>query len=185
MKLKLTISILIAVILILILTMVITANQHVRDLNKASSDYNYQQERYLENISKQIENYNELYADYNELNKKYHELKMNLSLEGWQLFTVTGYSADDPEQGTNSIVATTFNLDYVRVQNLPIVASNCIPLYSIIEIKELGGFIVLDTGLGYKTDEGWEDEKWIDILFPTKEQAINFGTQKLFVKVLK
>ena len=179
MKLKLTILILTAVILILILTMVVTANQHVQDLNKATTDYNYQQERYLENISKQIENYNELYADFNELNKKYQGL-VSLSSEDWDLFTVTGYSANDEAQGTNNVVATTFNLDYTRVKNLPIIAvdPDVIPLYSVVRIKGLGGFIALDTG-------GKIIGNRIDVLFNTKEEALAFGVQELFVKIFK
>lgn len=100
-------------------------------------------------------------------------------------FIITGYSANDSQQGTNNIVATTFNLDYTRVNNLPIAASNCIPLYSIIEIEGLGGYIILDTGLGYKTDYGWEDDNWVDILFDSKEQAIDFGIQERLVRVIK
>lgn len=66
----------------------------------------------------------------------------------WQEFIVTGYSANDPEQGTNDIVATGFDLDYIRVKNLPIAATDpeIIPLYSVIEIKDMGAFVALDTG---------------------------------------
>jgi len=100
----------------------------------------------------------------------------------WQEFTVTGYTQYD--EGCNNIVATGFDLDQANVKRLPICASNCIPIYTIIEIEGLGPYIILDTGLGYKTDYGWEDENWIDILFETQEEAIEFGKRKLKVRIL-
>jgi len=97
----------------------------------------------------------------------------------WANFIITGYSANDPQQGTNNIVATTFNLDYTRVKNLPIVATdpNVIPLYSIVEIKDLGAFISLDTGGAIKGNR-------IDILFNTKKEALLFGKQQMEVRVI-
>jgi len=97
----------------------------------------------------------------------------------WQEFICTGYSANDPQQGTNNIVATTFNLDYTRVKNLPIVATDpdVIPLYSIVEIKDLGAFISLDTGGAIKGNR-------IDILFNTKKEALLFGKQQMEVRVI-
>lgn len=103
----------------------------------------------------------------------------------WEWYTVTGYSANDPLQDTSNIVATEFDLNQANVQNLPICASNCIPLYSIIEIENMGTYIVLDTGLGYKTDYGWEDDHWVDILFETKEEADKFGRQQLRITIYK
>ena len=103
----------------------------------------------------------------------------------WEEYIVTGYSTNDPLQGTNNIVATGFDLDRVNVKRLPIVASNYIPIYSIIEIEGLGPHIVLDTGLGYKTNHGWEDDHWIDILFETKQEAMKFGRQKLKIRILE
>ncbi len=98
----------------------------------------------------------------------------------WEEFTITGYSANDPQQGTNNIVATTFNLDYVRVKNLPIVATDpeIISLYSIIEIKDMGAYISLDVGGAIKGNR-------IDILFDSKEEAIEFGIQEREVRVIK
>ena len=66
----------------------------------------------------------------------------------WKEFFITGYTANSGEQGTNHIVATMFNLNLKRVRNLPIIAVDpkIIPLYSIVEIKDLGIFIALDVG---------------------------------------
>ena len=144
------------------------------------------EDRLEEELDLSIQNFAELEEMYLELKQENIELKQaNKEITDWQEFICTGYSTNDGEQGTNNIVATNFNLDYTRVKNLPIVASNCIPLYTLIEIKGLGGFIVLDTGLGYKTGDGWEDENWIDILFDSKEEALEFGVKELEVRVIK
>ncbi|MHA1302238.1 MAG: 3D domain-containing protein [Candidatus Heimdallarchaeaceae archaeon] len=104
----------------------------------------------------------------------------------WREFTVTAYTANDPTypQGTNNIVAAGFDVNKPYMSKLPIAASNCIPLYSVVEIEGMGAFIILDRGLGYKTEDGWEDENWIDILFKDKEKAFKFGKQRLKVRVI-
>jgi hypothetical protein len=54
----------------------------------------------------------------------------------WQLFTVTGYSANDPQQGTTNVTYSGISTD----NNLPIIAVDplVIPLYSIVEVENLG-----------------------------------------------
>lgn len=102
----------------------------------------------------------------------------------WEWYTVTGYSANDPTQGTTNIVATGFDLTDEKVKGLKICASNYIPKYSIIEIEGLGAYIVLDTGLGYKTINGWEDDHWVDIYFGSKGEALAFGRQQRRVRII-
>ena len=96
----------------------------------------------------------------------------------WQEFTVTGYTADDPAQGTNSTVYTGFDLN--ETGDLPIAAvdPDTIPLYSIIEIKDVGAFVALDTGGAIKG-------KRIDILFDDIDQAYEWGVQERLVRVIK
>lgn len=139
-----------------------------------------QQERYLENIGKWTDSYNELYSSYKETEANYWRLYSNLSNEGWQEFEITGYSANDASQGTNNIVCTGFDLDKERVKELPIVAVDpkVIPLYSIVEIENLGPFVALDTGGLIKGNR-------IDILFDSKTDALNFGRKNLFVRVIR
>ena len=98
----------------------------------------------------------------------------------WEEFICTGYSANDPEQGTNNMVATTFNLGLTRVKDLPIIATDpeIIPLYSIVEIKDMGAYVALDTGGTIKGNR-------IDILFSSKEEAIDFGIQEREVRVIR
>ena len=65
---------------------------------------------------------------------------------------------------------TTFNLDLNRVNNLTIISvdPSVIPLYSIVEIENLGAFIALDTGGLIKGER-------IDILFNIEGKTIKFG----------
>ncbi len=75
---------------------------------------------------------------------------------------------------------TTFNLDLNRVKKLPIIAVDpeIIPLYSVVEIENMGAFIALDTGGLIKGNR-------IDILFNSKSEAIKFGKQIMKVRIIK
>lgn len=97
----------------------------------------------------------------------------------WEIFKCTGYSLNDMEgQGTNNIVANGLNAE--KFCDIPIVAVDpgVIPLHSLLEVQGLGGFNALDTG-------GKVQGNHIDILFPTKEQAVQFGTQYKLVRIIK
>lgn len=168
------------IIALLILTILINENKHTQTIAEYLNNEIQQEQSRLEVSQELIRGYKELQEENDRLNR----LLQNDEPE-WEEFIVTGYSACDPEQGTTNLVKTGFDLNNTRVQNLPIAASNCIPLYSIVEIHGLGGFIILDTGLGYKTEDGWEDENWIDILFPTKEEALALGRQQLEVRIIE
>jgi 3D (Asp-Asp-Asp) domain-containing protein len=139
-----------------------------------------QQEKYLANIEEFTKNYNDLYTDFNDLYMDYTDLKANLTANKWSKFTVTGYSADDPQQGTTSLICTGFNLDNQNVKDIPIIATDpsIIPLYSIVEIQGLGAFVSLDTGGNIKGSR-------IDILFADKNEAIKFGKQNLLVRIIR
>ncbi len=134
------------------------------------------EERHLETTQEFVENYNELYADFNELYRKYLELK-DLSSD-YEIYTVTGYSLNDSSQGTNDTCAVGLNLE--TWSELPVVAVDpeVIPLYSVIEIEGLGGFIAADTG-------GLITGRHIDVLMDSKEEAQEFGVKNLKVRVIK
>lgn len=97
----------------------------------------------------------------------------------WEKFFITGYTANSGEQRTNNIVATMFNLDLSRVQNLPIIAVDpkIIPLYSIVEIEGLGVFVALDTGGLIKGNK-------IDVLCQDVETAYKI-TGEYSIRILK
>ena len=130
-------------------------------------------------LTQSIKNFTELEEMYSELKKENMELKEQSDIV-WQEFICTGYSDNDGEQGTNNIVATNFNLDYTRVKNLPIIATDpeVIPLYSIVEIKDMGSYISLDVGGAIKGNR-------IDILFDSKDEALEFGVKELEVRVIR
>jgi 3D (Asp-Asp-Asp) domain-containing protein len=91
----------------------------------------------------------------------------------WFYFVATGYSANDPEQGTNNITATGKEIK----KGMIAVDPKVIPLGTKIEIKDMGLFTAEDTG-------GWIKGNRIDIYFETKEQAEQFGRQVIWVRTL-
>ena len=60
----------------------------------------------------------------------------------WFYFVATGYSANDPLQGTNNITATGKEIK----KGMIAVDPKIIPLGTQIEIKDIGFFIAEDTG---------------------------------------
>jgi 3D (Asp-Asp-Asp) domain-containing protein len=172
--------ILVAIILTLILTLLIRENQHQSVMADYYNNEILKEEARIDNLNDFTAGYNELYKSYNELYVRYEELHRNLTSNKWIEYEVTGYSANDSEQGTNNIVATNFNLDYENVKNIPIIATDpkVIPLYSIVEIEGMGAYLALDTGGMIK---GFR----IDILFDSKQQALDFGRQTLLARVIK
>ena len=92
----------------------------------------------------------------------------------WFYFVATGYSANDPLQGTNSTTATGKEIK----KGMIAVDPKIIPLGTQIEIKDIGVFVAEDTGGKIKGNR-------IDIYFETKEEAREFGRQVIWVKVLE
>jgi len=168
--------IIIILIAILILTIFIREKQHTNKLLAITEKELQREEARLKTYRQFTENYNELQNSYDELYQEYTEHVEYV----WQTFICTGYSANDMLQGTNNIVATNFNLDWENLGNLPIIATDpkVIPLYSIVEIKGLGAYIALDTG-------GAIEGNRIDILFDTKEKALEFGSQELEARIIE
>ena len=91
----------------------------------------------------------------------------------WFYFVATGYSANDPLQGTNNITATGKEIK----EGMIAVDTKIIPLGTRIEIKDIGIFVAEDTGGRIKGNR-------IDIYFKTKEEAKEFGRQIIWVRVL-
>jgi len=154
MKVKLSMQITAIIVLVFIVAIMgmilfLRENQHVYDLNKASSDYNYQQDRYLENMSIQTDNYNELYSDFNELNKNYQELAGSKGFyEGWEEYLCTGYTSLD--QGCNSIASTGINIEKLsKLYNFCAVDPTLIEYGSIVLVKfeaDIEPFLAVDCG---------------------------------------
>ncbi len=168
-------TILIAILLILSYVLVYQTGKE-KTLDWAIEEQTKIEEKHINSLQEFTKNYNELYTDFNELYKKYVELK-DLS-SGYEIYTVTAYSLNDPAQGTGSICA--MGLDLEAYDNLPVVAVDpeVIPLGSIVEIEGLGGFVAADTG-------GLITGKHIDVLMDSKEEAQKFGIRTLKVRVIK
>lgn len=91
----------------------------------------------------------------------------------WFYFIATGYSANDPAQGTNNITATGKEIKTGMIA----VDTKIIPLGTEVEIKNLGIFTAEDTGGKIRGNR-------IDIYFETREEAKNFGRQIIWVRIL-
>ena len=91
----------------------------------------------------------------------------------WFYFIATGYSANDPAQGTNNITATGKEIKIGMIA----VDTKIIPLGTEVEIKDLGIFTAEDTGGKIKGNR-------IDIYFETREEAEKFGRKVIWVRIL-
>lgn len=160
--------------------LLLTFNNYERDFKELSGKLKTSDELHLKALNELTISYNDLLADYEQLYVDYKQLDKSLPKTEYEQFLITGYSANDPSQGTTNLVRTGFNLDYERVKKLPIIAvdPDIIPLYSIVEIKELGMFISLDTGGAIKGNR-------IDVLFEDKQEAIEFGKKICDVRIIK
>lgn len=91
----------------------------------------------------------------------------------WYYFIVSGYSANDPVQGTNNITATGKEIK----EGMVAVDPKVIPLGTKIEIKDMGIFIAEDTG-------GKINGNRIDIYFDTKKEAKEFSRKGIWVRII-
>jgi 3D (Asp-Asp-Asp) domain-containing protein len=90
----------------------------------------------------------------------------------WFYFIATGYSGNDPEQGTNNTTATGKQVE----EGMIAVDPDIIPLGTKVEIKGLGDFTAEDTGGKIKGNR-------IDIYFDTIEEAEKFGRRVVWIKI--
>ncbi|MBC8387152.1 MAG: 3D domain-containing protein [Actinobacteria bacterium] len=91
----------------------------------------------------------------------------------WYYFIASGYSANDPVQGTNNITATGKEIK----EGMVAVDPKVIPLGTKIEIKDMGIFIAEDTGGKIKGNR-------IDIYFDTKKGAKEFSRKGIWVRII-
>jgi 3D (Asp-Asp-Asp) domain-containing protein len=92
----------------------------------------------------------------------------------WFYFIATGYSANDPVQGTDSITATGKEI----CEGVIAVDPKVIPLGVEVEIKNIGTFIAEDTGSKIKGNR-------IDIYFGTKQEAKEFGKRGIWLRIIE
>jgi 3D (Asp-Asp-Asp) domain-containing protein len=100
--------------------------------------------------------------------------KKETELVEWFYFVATGYSADDPSQGTDNITATGKKIHEGVIAVDPYV----IPLGTEVQIKDIGTFIAEDTGGKIKGNR-------IDIYFSTKKEAKDFGKKGIWLRIVE
>ena len=93
------------------MVLIIRERQHLDKLIYYNEIEIQQEEARLKVSQELIKNHNELQKE----NDRFNELLKDSDIE-WELYTCTGYSANDIKQGTNNVVAATFNLDYQKVK---------------------------------------------------------------------
>lgn len=91
----------------------------------------------------------------------------------WYYFIATGYSSNDPIQGTSDKTATGKEI----YEGVIAVDPKIIPLGTVVEIKDLGKFIAEDTGGKIKGNR-------VDIYFNSKEEAKKFGTKSIWLRII-
>lgn len=179
---KLTILILIALIAILILTLLVRENQHLVVEKNYLIKLDQKETKHLEKTGEFTKNHNDLQDRYNELDLKYNKLKAEKGVI--EDFICTGYSANDPGQGTNNITAIGIDLNknWTNYFNFAAVDPNVIPLGKIIQAKFEDGniryFLCVDTGGDIKG-------KRIDLYFTDKKDAIYFGRKEVEIRIFK
>src|SRR4030066_949305 len=91
----------------------------------------------------------------------------------WHYFVASGYSANDPVQGTDNVTATGKEAGVGVIAVDP----DVIPLGTKVEIKNMGFFTAEDTGGKIKGNR-------IDIYFDSKKEAEEFGKKGVWVKII-
>ena len=156
------------------------------NIEKLTDSYTEYQEYHLEYYNQAEESISRLEEEVDVLTLKTKETinRVYTDTLGYQMYYVTAYSPDDPDQGTTSITSIGFNVNkpYMEYINICAVDPEIIPLGSIVFIVLEGGreemFIAGDVGY---LIEGYD----IDILMETKEEAQEFGSGYYPVKVIK
>jgi 3D (Asp-Asp-Asp) domain-containing protein len=92
----------------------------------------------------------------------------------WYYFEATAYSANDPAQGTNNVMASG-NECYIGAIA---VDPEVIPLGTKVEVKGMGEYVAEDTGSAIKGNI-------IDILFTDKASALEFGRRWVWLRILE
>jgi len=93
--------------------------------------------------------------------------------EEWFYFVATGYSANDPSQGTTNTTATGKKV----YEGMIAVDPKIIPLGTKVEIKGIGIFVADDTGGKIKGNR-------IDVFFDSKEEAKKFGKKDVWIRII-
>ena len=186
-------ALVIGLVIGLIVFFIITLAENVmlkRDNVSLQDIYVEYRDAYEEASTEFVTEYNYWLERYQDLRNDYLELLQYIGEEdlGYDIFTVTGYSANDEKQGTNSTTSIGFKLNAQYMDYIDIVAvdPDLIPYGSFVFVKaDWKGdkfiyermFIAGDCG-------GAINGQHIDIYFKTKTEAERFGVKGCPVKVI-
>lgn len=159
---------------------------NLNSLTESYSQYQKYHIQYRQEAEKEID---ELDTKVTELTQRSKEMleRMYVETMGYEIFKVTSYSPNDPNDAIQQTTNTTsigFKVDrpYMDYINICAVDPQVIPYGSIIFVVfELGSekiYIAGDCGALVIGDH-------IDLMVATKEEALEFGTRHLPVKVIK
>ena len=178
---------------IIILTSIGFNYQSLKDMKRYYRLFTDYRDLYEQKYNEYIDEYDYWLERYKEVRKAYAKLQAYLIEQDldYEIYTVTGYSANDPNsiQGTTDTtsIGLKTNARYMNYLDIVAVDPKVIPYGSVVIIKsdwEHNGyiydrlFIAGDCG-------GMIIGKHIDILFGSKKEAQRFGLQALPVKVIK
>ena len=193
---KVAIAIIILKLLVIIVLIFIFANYR-NEINHLQTEvntlYNYKlNEPFLKEKIAELKTKNsQLQSQLDELNISFAALLLAedniasnfFATENWPVYTVTGYSLNDPAQGTSTIGAIGIDLsqDWTKYFKFCAVDPEVIPLGSLVVVKHnnfmVEYYLAVDTG-------GLIKGHRIDLLFSTKDEALSFGIQALPIQVI-
>ena len=185
MKKNIIIFILIILIIIISFAFFIREAINLNKINKLESKMLDKEHAYEITLTDFISDYDSLFKNYQAFLEKYRkqaeQYKKQTDNETgyWGEYEVTAYSQ---ESGTITSTGIDLNSRYAKYLNIAAVDPQVIEYGSILLIKFADGsvkaFIAADCG-------GLIKGKKLDLYFTDKEEAIQFGRQKLLVKVIK
>lgn len=174
------IIILIAILALVSFLLFIKVNLDYQEINQLKKGQLENDKKYLENLSRVTEMINTLQDENDKLRDGLKEVVYEIKDENFQMFEVTAYTSN--ECGTVAKLGIDLKANYSKFLNICAVDPNVIPLGSTVLIRFADGiekaYFACDTG-------GLIKGRRIDIYMTDVNKALEFGKQKLMVKVIK
>ncbi len=174
------IIILIAILALVSFLLFIKVNLDYQEINQLKKGQLENDKKYLENLSRVTEMINTLQDENDKLRDGLKEVVYEIKDENYQMFEITAYTSE--ECGFITKLGIDLKANYSKYLNVCAVDPELIPLGSAVLIRFKDGtekaYFACDTGSAIKG-------KIIDIYMTDVKQALEFGRQKLMVKVIK
>lgn len=180
MKKNIVIFILLLLILILSFAFFIREGINLARINKLEQEILNNQQKYETKLAVLSASCAKLFSAFKSLIdfKQEEQAKIDINSE-WQEYEITAYST---ESGTITYIGIDLEANYSKYLNVCAVDPSIIPLGSTVLVRlnsgEIKAYLACDTG-------GLIKGSRIDLYFDDIDKAINFGRQKLMVKIIK